>query len=421
MAEVYQNAALTISADGAANDSEGLFEPSTKRSVEVSRIQSNHLADSSPVYVRKTALRGIPFDDYVHVITHKSDQPLRRRGWTLQEWLLSARVVHFTTDEILWECNDLQLCECQLTAQSPAKWGDQDRVTVAKASYYRTGDEARNRGYFRWPHVVEEFSRRQLTKQTDRLPALSGVAAFSKANAKVDYIAGLWKSELPDALLWRAVGATKNAGNLFFDHILEEKLGAALGRETTRHEKYYAPSWSWASVDGPIHFPKPDLELPEEIYRSVPIKIIKCKVLEVSSTLATSNPFGPLENSFIKISGGVGVLTKDKMRMGDWAYMGEPEGDDLRYQIDLAVDVDALISEVKSADGIPFIVIRRMIFNVDETYGIALKTVDEASSTFMRVGLVLILVRGGSKYDDGSRALWIQDKFGISERTITII
>ncbi|KAK4115383.1 HET-domain-containing protein [Canariomyces notabilis] len=93
MAEVYQNAALTISADGAANDSEGLFEPSRKRSVEESRIQASHPADSAPVYVRKTTLR--PFGDYVHVITHRSDQPLRRRGWTLQEWLLSARVVHF--------------------------------------------------------------------------------------------------------------------------------------------------------------------------------------------------------------------------------------------------------------------------------------------------------------------------------------
>jgi hypothetical protein len=38
--------------------------------------------------------------------------PLLELGWVLQERLLSARVVHFTTNELMWECREAITCEC---------------------------------------------------------------------------------------------------------------------------------------------------------------------------------------------------------------------------------------------------------------------------------------------------------------------
>ena len=56
--------------------------------------------------------------------------------------------------------------------------------------------------YDLWYGIVKEYSTRSLTKATDRLPALSGLAA--KINKKLEddqYIAGLWREDLERGLL----------------------------------------------------------------------------------------------------------------------------------------------------------------------------------------------------------------------------
>jgi hypothetical protein len=37
--------------------------------------------------------------------------PLLERGWVFQERLLSARAIHFTTNELMWECREVITCE----------------------------------------------------------------------------------------------------------------------------------------------------------------------------------------------------------------------------------------------------------------------------------------------------------------------
>ncbi|KAL8860963.1 MAG: hypothetical protein Q9178_002718 [Gyalolechia marmorata] len=82
-----------------------------------------------------------------------------------------------------------------------------------------------------WSGVVENYSKRKLTYEKDKLAAIYGIAdAVQKAKADV-YLAGLWKSWLLYDLLWG----------------VDWKNGAT-GRLSTS----VAPSWSWASVSGPI-------------------------------------------------------------------------------------------------------------------------------------------------------------------------
>jgi hypothetical protein len=47
--------------------------------------------------------------------------PLLRRGWIYQERLLSPRVVHFTEDEISWECYEENSCQCHEVVPDPHK------------------------------------------------------------------------------------------------------------------------------------------------------------------------------------------------------------------------------------------------------------------------------------------------------------
>ena len=98
MAEVYQNAVLTISADGAEDSSVGLFAASQARPANrEAEIQSPLLTGDKlkdHFRIRKTDLNHRKND--VHHISNARkwrDQPLQHRGWALQEWLLSRRVV----------------------------------------------------------------------------------------------------------------------------------------------------------------------------------------------------------------------------------------------------------------------------------------------------------------------------------------
>jgi hypothetical protein len=94
------------------------------------------------------------------------------------------------------------------------------------------GEEERLRHRHRWYKLIEDYTSRQLSFYTDKLPALSGLAKANQTHfPNAEYIAGLWTSHLPASLLWQAAtGAAK------------------------RHKTYIAPSWSWASLQGSITY-----------------------------------------------------------------------------------------------------------------------------------------------------------------------
>jgi hypothetical protein len=87
-----------------------------------------------------------------------------------------------------------------------------------------------------WYKIIADYTARSLSFPRDKLPAISGVAReispFLPPPPELDrpkYLAGLWCGPLlPLQLLWVPASKTK------------------------RCETYLAPSWSWASVLGPV-------------------------------------------------------------------------------------------------------------------------------------------------------------------------
>lgn len=82
---------------------------------------------------------------------------------------------------------------------------------------------------------MENYSGRNLTESNDKLSAISGLANFVLGNRGLSaesYLAGLWKENLVDGLLWYV-----------------SSPGASRPRST-----YIAPTWSWASVTGSIEY-----------------------------------------------------------------------------------------------------------------------------------------------------------------------
>jgi len=86
-----------------------------------------------------------------------------------------------------------------------------------------------------WLKIVSQYTKLDLTKETDRIMALSGLAkaASMNRNSSDRYLAGMWEEDLDESLLWAVPWAHK--------------------RPVTRSPQSSNPTWSWTSV----HFSGP--------------------------------------------------------------------------------------------------------------------------------------------------------------------
>ncbi|KAF7558110.1 hypothetical protein G7Z17_g80 [Cylindrodendrum hubeiense] len=76
-----------------------------------------------------------------------------------------------------------------------------------------------------WYEIVERYAGRNLSKESDRLPAVLGVADFIKRSSRRLFVAGLWEDTIPMNLLWNV------------------KETNAIARSSIP-----VPTWSWASI-----------------------------------------------------------------------------------------------------------------------------------------------------------------------------
>jgi hypothetical protein len=269
MSSIYEGSYVTIAATTAKNSSERflvsrakpapIFYENTngKRTI----LKSRKTLDNHPHPEEKTpaALKGA----------------LIRRGWALQEHVLCSRIIHFTSTEIVFECRTAFRCECK---PQPKRWpttpGMIPRVLsskkLKKGLLWKT-----------WHHIIAQYSRRQLTFPSDKLPAISGIASEFRTATNSKYLAGLWRDNLPMDLLWSSV----------FDSV-------PLSRARCLSD-YRAPSYSWASLDVPIRYYHTESAEETDLTPAIDIKSAKC---ETESSL---NPLGEVTHASLVLSGYV--------------------------------------------------------------------------------------------------------------------
>ena len=174
------------------------------------------------------------------------NSPLYKRGWTFQERILSKRTVHFGP-QLYWECAALHASETfpigvDIPDQPAFVDGFVQRLKTQLQTPMQGADKAKAVWDLHsiWCSIVRFYSKTELTEESDRPVALSGIANSIMnlyAFQSDDYIAATWKPCLPEQLLWardeNCSHWSKDKGN--FD---------------------YAPSWSWASCSGRTRFTK---------------------------------------------------------------------------------------------------------------------------------------------------------------------
>jgi hypothetical protein len=146
------------------------------------------------------------------------------RGWVFQEEHLSTRKLLFGQYMVNFECGALNTSENgRVCLSDNADWSAAAIAGLSRKELCRQ---------FREPTGF--YAELELSYESDRLPALSGVAKLVYDVTGGKYLAGLWKEDLYQGLLWCT---QNNLGQSLVERLYELRTSTGSG----------APSWSWVS------------------------------------------------------------------------------------------------------------------------------------------------------------------------------
>jgi hypothetical protein len=197
--------------------------------------------------------------------------PLNQRAWVLQERILAPRTIHFARDQVWWDCCEARACESFPHGSPEERVAIKTDVVVEFQQI--TSDDPESPGNA-WLNIVQEYSACKLTKRRDKLIALAGIAKAVQAILRVtedDYLAGLWRENVAVDLLWRLVGCG------------------------VRFEEMVAPSWSWASVEGEVHWNPSGIRVQNP-------KRLSLELLDIRLDVAQTDTFGPLKGGHVLVA-----------------------------------------------------------------------------------------------------------------------
>jgi len=275
MCEIYAGAALTISASDSSHCTDGFLTPrslSQREGVVLPLRNNDGRVGCLHLY--------LPDTDFPTLVGHG---PVAQRAWCLQERQIARRVLHVCQSEVFFECVRCRRFESERIP------GDEFDVNDEFLAFHMPrdvhdlgrGKPARDvRNVLSWYSIVQDYTRRGLTFPGDKLIAISGLAKHAQQFFGGEYLAGLWRKQLHIGLAW----------------MIEEADFA-----TRAAAPYRAPSWSWASMDGPVSWHLIDgwVQSDDGFLESA------IDLVDSSVDLLGSDPLGPVRYAEITVSGRV--------------------------------------------------------------------------------------------------------------------
>jgi hypothetical protein len=287
MAYVYSRAWLTISADLSKRSTDGCFNNSRRRRAwhpfdlngEINGILSN--GSTSKLFFFSPIVPDIEEPQRLR------GSPLSGRAWTLQERLLSPRVLHYTSFGLIWECRSGFCAEDNIVDWNPSsKTASRILLELSDSSNHSDMEVLYN-----WYHVVltMSYALRELTFSSDKLQAISGVAKVFHQRLQCPYLAGLWLKRLEIGLAW-----------------------SRFGHRNRKDEVNNRPSWSWTSQIGTITWPLLKDELDSEFKSLIIIHRFEIELFN------QNDPFGRTRGCLLTVSGL--LKTMHVRKIGETAF-----------------------------------------------------------------------------------------------------
>lgn len=288
MCEIYGNAALTLSASDSQDCRDGFVVVRTPLQRE--GIILPCLDEAGMMGSLHFCAPGTPFDEIV------GRGPVARRAWCLQERQISRQVLHICRGEVFFEC--VRCLRHESERRPDDEFDPNDEWWRFHVSLESQGPNAFPRkpspdvyNVLSWCGIVEDYSRRDLAFVEDKLAAIAGLARRAHRILGSDYLAGLWTHRLHIGLAWQV----------------------PMDMRATRAPVYRAPSWSWASMDGPVSYDRSDgfVQSDDGFLESA------IHLLDSSVSLMGSDPFGPVECVNITVSGRLAQIPSSDLLHND--------------------------------------------------------------------------------------------------------
>lgn len=271
MGSYYSNAYFTISSASAPDGSYSFLTDRDPKFLPATFKLFEHDPDSPTVCARLIPRREEKRSDLFGKIS--------TRAWCWQENVLSTRVLHFIPTELIWECKSELLSECNYRPDNIYAMGLINALKGVELDPMT-----------KWHSLIQAYSQRSITKQSDRLTAVSAVAEKISAYIRSEYCAGLWGSDLPRQLLWE----------------VPRQQSSEYLRPWPFENAH--PSWSWASVEGPLRLGSDTFAASvkarnrrvDTSYRAlVPV----ARVESVTCQPPPQNPFGEVKGGYMIVHG----------------------------------------------------------------------------------------------------------------------
>lgn len=307
MTDVYSNSSLNIAADASVDGEGGLFRDrhgeTTQHFVVPSKDKKGHYI----LYIN-----GWP--------DNVEGAPLQGRAWVVQERFLAPRTVHFSQDQLHWECRQLTSSE---GLPDHFDLGSYHHLGLQKSAIQLaelSGTTNPESLYRLWYKLVEKYTSVALTYPTDKPIAIAGLAGTFQRYLRVDpsdYLCGLWRPDLLSGLLWCCAGGMRTYDNRI-------------------------PTWSWLSLD-------PGTGCWYSLYQLEWCE--RAQILDASTT-PTRNPFGPVSSGNVRLRGPLCQVTisKSEEPLNDgnlkkeedqlWAYYATARGRSLREEEGFLIKLD---------------------------------------------------------------------------------
>jgi hypothetical protein len=297
MSDYFENAYICISAASAADCNEGFLQPRNGNPY-------HHGPFELPYRGPDNQMGSIKLVTYTHYSS--SLEPGEARAWIMQESLLAPRLLSYSYRNLAWSCRQVNHSDGGPHRDKPGwhnfgernNWADLSREARVHMNLFSMIEY--------WKNLVQSYSSRSLTVPTDKLPAISGIAQkYAQIISDCTYLAGIWHSPtrirgltplICVQLFWTtSLCEFRFSKNLAF---LREQWSRNLGgKSVQRSQEYIAPSWSWASIDGPIIY---------EDWGNGMAEASDFEVLDVRvDTERQQAPFGAVRSGWLTVKGRV--------------------------------------------------------------------------------------------------------------------
>lgn len=272
MCHIYENSYLNLAAGASPDSNGGLFNARSPTSILPCQAQVGEGTNTK-----------VAISDYK---CNKEELVLFTRGWVLQERILARRTLVFGKFELYWECLTLEASEAFPWSEPVQGLPSDNGELISLRRILLNGGIAEQQLLMAWSTAIEEYSGKKLTHFSDKMVAISGLASkLGSFFGEMSYHAGHWSYHFPASLLWHS--------------------------DPSIRPRSYIPSWSWASIEGPVHVrmhsrlsESSDKHLPEKDQSDLPYKEDLVKVCEVDvQHLTPSVSYGSVTKGVVRLEG----------------------------------------------------------------------------------------------------------------------